>query len=118
MSERSSIVLPFDVAVGKTPGEHAGSLVRVGSANGHLIARAQGVRCEAVVHGGSEVHLRKRAAHFLERLFPTATDASRSGAGPDRTPAGFWISSAPKAWDSGDRMLHPDRERKRRLPGA
>jgi hypothetical protein len=52
------------VAVGKTPGEHAGSLVRVGSENGHLVRRTQAVRCEDVVHGGSEVHLRKRAARF------------------------------------------------------
>jgi hypothetical protein len=64
------------VAVGKTPGEHAGSLVRVGSEIGHLVRRTQAVRCEDIVHGGSEVHLRKRAARFLEQLYPTATSKS------------------------------------------
>jgi hypothetical protein len=64
---------PLMVAVGKTPGAHAGSLVRVGSENGHLVRRTQAVRCEDVVHAGSEVHLRTRAARFLERLYPTAT---------------------------------------------
>jgi hypothetical protein len=61
------------VAVGKTPGEPAGSPVKVGFENGHLVRRRQAVRREGFVHGGSEVHIRKRAARFLERLFPTAT---------------------------------------------
>ena len=65
MRARRSAVLLLDVAVGKTPGERAGSLVRVGSENGHLVRRTQAVRREGVVHGGSEVHLRKRAARFL-----------------------------------------------------
>src|SRR5215218_10261371 len=69
-------VLQLDVAVGKTPGEPAGSPVRVGSENGHLVRRTQAVRREGVVHDGSEVHLRKRAARFLERLFPTATSTN------------------------------------------
>jgi hypothetical protein len=71
-SARAPLLLA-SVAVGKTPGEHAGSLVRGSSENGHLVRRTQPVRCEDVVHGGSEVHLRKRAARFLERLYPTAT---------------------------------------------
>jgi hypothetical protein len=66
-------VLPLDVAVGKTPGEPAGSLERVGSENGHLVRRTQALRREDVVHRGSEVQLRKRAARFLEQLYPTAT---------------------------------------------
>jgi hypothetical protein len=73
-------VLLLDVAVGKTPGEPAGSPVRVGSENGHLVRRTQAVRREGVVHDGSEVHLRERAARFLERLFPTASDECESGA--------------------------------------
>jgi hypothetical protein len=64
------------VAVGKTPGEPAGSLVRVGSENRHLVRRTQPARRERTVHGGSEVHLRKRAALFLRRLFPTASSTS------------------------------------------
>jgi hypothetical protein len=36
--------------------------------NGHLVRRTQAVRREGVVDGGSEVHLRKLAARFLERL--------------------------------------------------
>jgi hypothetical protein len=66
------------VAVGKTPGELAGSLVRVGSENGHLLRRTQAVRRKGVAHGGSEVHLRGRAACFLTRLCPTATRTSGS----------------------------------------
>jgi hypothetical protein len=69
-------VLLLDVAVGKTPGEPAGSPVRVGSKNGHLVRHTLAVRHVDVVHGGAEVHLRKRAACFLERLYPTATDAT------------------------------------------
>src|SRR5919108_3145623 len=76
LQQRSSTVLDFDVAVGKTPGEPAGSVVRVGSENGNLVGHAQTVRREGVVHGGSGVHLRQRADRFLERLFPTATDDS------------------------------------------
>ncbi len=70
------------MAVGKTPGEPAGSLVRVGSENGHLVRRTQAVRCEDVVHGGADVHLRKRAARFLERLFPTASYVAWTEASP------------------------------------
>jgi hypothetical protein len=38
----------------ETTGEHAGSPLRVGSENGHLVRRTQAVRCEDVLHGGSE----------------------------------------------------------------
>jgi hypothetical protein len=72
------------VAVGKTLGEHAGSLVRVGSEIGHLVRRTRAVRCEDVVHGGSEVDLPKRAARFLERLYPTATGERNSAQDGDR----------------------------------
>jgi hypothetical protein len=76
------------VAVGKTPGEPAGSRVRVGSEIGHLVRPTQAARRERVVHRGSEVHLSKRAAGFLERLFPTASGERRStrfGPAPVRT---------------------------------
>jgi hypothetical protein len=73
-------MLLLDVAVGKTPGEPAGSLVSVGSENRHLVRRTQPPRRERTVHGGSEVHLRKRAALFLRRLFPTASDECECGA--------------------------------------
>jgi hypothetical protein len=42
--------------------------VRVGSENGYLVRRTQAVRREGVVHGGSEVHVRKGAPRFRERL--------------------------------------------------
>jgi hypothetical protein len=69
----SAALLEPPVAVGKTPREPAGSLVRAGSENDHLVRRTQPARRERTVHGGSEVHLRKRAAPFLGRLFPTAS---------------------------------------------
>jgi hypothetical protein len=78
---RERSLLPLWVAVGKTPGEPAGSLVRVGSENRHLVRRTQPARRERRVHGGSEVHLRKRAALFLRRLFPTASWTRSSDAG-------------------------------------
>ena len=53
---------------GKTPGKLAGSLVRVGSDNGHLVRRTEAVRRKGVAHGGSEVHLRGRTARFLTRF--------------------------------------------------
>jgi hypothetical protein len=88
-------VLVLDVAVAKTPGEHAGSLVRAGSENDHLVRRTQAVGWEDVVHGGSEAHLRKRAARFLERLYPTATDegsGDRSPRSPIRPQDGFRLN--------------------------
>ena len=60
--------------------ERAGWLVRVGSENGHVVRRIQAVRREGVVYRASEVHLRKRAARFPERLWPTATRGSGSEA--------------------------------------
>ena len=110
-------LLDSSVAVGKTPGEHAGSLVRVGSENGYLVRRTQAVRCEDVVHGGSEVHLRKRAARFLERLYPTATSTSstaglrswsspKAAAGAIRTALSQWAEEPSRA-PSGWRPLRP-----------
>jgi hypothetical protein len=49
-----------------------------GSENGHVVRRVQAVRRERVVHRASEVRLRKRAARFPERLYPTATVQSSS----------------------------------------
>jgi hypothetical protein len=60
-------------AVGKPPAEPAGSLVWMGSENGHLVRRTQPAPRERTVHRGSGAHLRKRAALFLGRLFPTAS---------------------------------------------
>jgi hypothetical protein len=78
------------VAVGKTLGEPAGLLVRVGSENGHLVRRTRAVRREGVVHGGSEVHLRKSAARSLERLYPTASREKEQRRSVDRAQAGAW----------------------------
>jgi hypothetical protein len=64
-------------------------LVRLDSENGHLVRHTQAVRCEDVVHGGSKVQLRKRAARFLERLYPTPTP--RSGSGGDGCPAALRV---------------------------
>src|ERR671910_2550149 len=72
------------VAVGKTSGERAGWLVRVGSEKGHVVRRIQPVRREGVVHRASEVHLHKRAARFPERLYPTASMQGGSGLADQR----------------------------------
>jgi hypothetical protein len=59
-SVRSSLLLLYSsispelvpsVAVGKTPGEPAGSLVRASSENRHLVRRTQPTRRERTVHG-------------------------------------------------------------------
>jgi hypothetical protein len=60
-------------AVAQTPGEAAGSLLRVGSEIGHLVRRERVVRRKVVPHGGSVVHFRERAARFLRRLCATAS---------------------------------------------
>jgi hypothetical protein len=100
-------VLLFDEAVGKTPGEPAGSIVRVGSESGQLVRRAETVHREGVAHGGCEVHLRKRAAGFLERLFPTASDERSTG----ESALGFhqfstpWSRRAAGRWLAGSRTV-------------
>jgi hypothetical protein len=82
------------VAVGKTGREHAGSLVRVGSENGHLVRRTQAVRCEDVVHRGSEVRLRNAlrvfSNGFIRQPHASSTCTSggwRRGASPASRPA-------------------------------
>jgi len=62
-------------AVAQTPGEAAGSLLRVGSEIGHLVRRERVVRRKVVPHGGSVLHFRERAARFLGRLCATASRA-------------------------------------------
>jgi hypothetical protein len=61
-------------AVGKTPGEPAGSLLRVGSEIGHLMRRGMSVRPDAVAHSRSDTQICERRAAFRRRLFPTASD--------------------------------------------
>lgn len=63
-------VLVSHEAVGKTPGEPAGSLLRVGSENGHLVRRKWVVRREVVAHGGPDAHVRKRAGVVSRTAFP------------------------------------------------
>jgi hypothetical protein len=63
-------VLLLDVAVGKTRGEPAESLVRVAPKTAIPVHRAQAFRREGVTHGGSEVHLRKSAAALSRTAFP------------------------------------------------
>jgi hypothetical protein len=68
-------------AVAQTPGEATGSLLRVGSEIGHLVRRELPARRKVVPHGGAGMHLRERAARFLERLYATASTIGES-AGP------------------------------------
>jgi hypothetical protein len=68
-----------DEAVGKTPGEPAGSLLlRVGSEIGHLMPRGMSVRPDAVAPSRPDTQLCERRAAFRRRLFPTASDGSGS----------------------------------------
>jgi hypothetical protein len=69
---RSALPLSRE-AVAQTPGEAAGSLLRVGSEIGHLVRRERVVRRKVVPHGGSVLHFRERAARFLRRLCATAS---------------------------------------------
>jgi hypothetical protein len=82
-------------AVGKTPGEPAGSRLGVGSEIGHLMRRGMSVRPDAVAHSRPDNQLCERRAAFRRRLFPTAFDGSRSEAQADRAPADFPNSSLP-----------------------
>jgi hypothetical protein len=77
-------VLASSEAVGKTPDELAGSVLWVGSEDGHHLRRAMADGCVLVALSLSGTHFRERAAAFPTRLFPTAS--SRSGsAGPLET---------------------------------
>jgi hypothetical protein len=103
---RGAALLGCMQAVGKTPREPSGSLVRVGSDNGQWSRRAEAVHREGVVLGGSEVYLRKRAPGFLERLFPTASMESSSDT-PDGAVARCWccwsLERVPLRWLPGVR---------------
>jgi hypothetical protein len=65
-------------AVAQTPGELPGSVVRVGSGNGHLVRRGRAVRREVVAHACSAMHFCERAASFPQRLYATASVLSRN----------------------------------------
>src|SRR5688572_20551350 len=69
---RDALLLVVE-AVAQTPGEATGSLLRVRSEIGHLVRRELPARRKVVPHGGSGMHLRERAAHFLRRLYATAS---------------------------------------------
>jgi hypothetical protein len=98
-------------AVAQTPGEAAGSLLRVGSEIGHLVRRERVVRRKVVPHGGSVLHFRERAARFLRRLCATASVLHSSqrlrGAG-----ASFMEGEGSPAW----RQSPPQVEHGRREP--
>jgi hypothetical protein len=68
------------VAVARTPGEAAKSLLGVGSEIGNLVRRERPVRGKVVPQGGFRMHLRGRAACFLRRLYATASARSDSHA--------------------------------------
>jgi hypothetical protein len=57
-------VLLLDVAVGKTPGELPGSVLRVGSENRQLLRRGRAVRRDVIAPVSSGVYFRERAAPF------------------------------------------------------
>ena len=78
LSRESQALPPSDEAVAQTPGELAGSLLRVGSENGHLIIRrAQGLRGDVAAYGSSGRHFLERAAPFQRRLCATASAEGR-----------------------------------------
>jgi hypothetical protein len=60
------------------PGEATGSLLRVGSENGHRIPREGPIRRDVVGDSCSGTRFRERAAAFLRRLCATATARCRS----------------------------------------
>src|SRR5918996_1349153 len=70
---------PSREAVAQTPGEAAGSLLRVGSENGHLVRRTRAARREVVAHGRADVHFLERAAASPRRLCATASRGRSSG---------------------------------------
>jgi hypothetical protein len=65
-------------AVAQTPGEAAGSFLRVGFEIGHRIRHESRVRPEVVRPSRSGGHLRDRAAAFPRWLYATASTTSRS----------------------------------------
>ena len=66
------------VAVGKTPDEPTGSVLRVGSEIGHLIRRAVADLRPVAEQATADRCLSERAAPFLRRLFPTTSSRSRT----------------------------------------
>jgi hypothetical protein len=79
-----------------------------GFQNGHLVRRTQAVRCEDAVHGGSEVHLRKRAARFLGRLSRQPHAKAGTTRGPTERPlfvhnAGASVQSKLADWTGTER---------------
>ena len=72
-------LLVFAEAVAQTPGEAAGSLLRVGSEIRHRIRHVKSVRSDGVAASLASGHLQERAATFPRRLYATATDKSSSG---------------------------------------
>ena len=72
MREREALLLPWE-AVAQTPGEAAGSFLRVGCEIGHRIPYARSIRPEVVTPSRSGGHLHDRAAALPKRLYATAT---------------------------------------------
>jgi hypothetical protein len=73
--------------VAQTPGEPAGSFLRAGSENGHLVHRAQFVHRAVVAHGWAGMSFRVRAAAFPKRLYATASVQCRREPIAHETPA-------------------------------
>jgi hypothetical protein len=79
----------LDEAAGKTPGEPAGSRLRVGSEIGHLTRRGMSVRPDAVAHSRPDTQLCERRAAFRRRLSrqpPTNPGARREPTAYPQTP--------------------------------
>src|SRR3954453_15621894 len=78
-SRRSSAPRPpWTEAVAQTPGELAGSFLRVGSQRGHLLRRTQRVSRPVVPHDSPGVYFRERGAAFPRWLCATASVLSAS----------------------------------------
>src|SRR4051794_37580032 len=71
-SRRRSLPLGTE-AVAQTPGELAGSFLRVGSERGHLLRRTQRVSRPVVPHDSPGVYFRERGAAFPKWLCATAS---------------------------------------------
>src|SRR3954462_13312124 len=65
-------------AVAQTPGELAGSFLRVGSERGHLLRRTQRVSRSVVPHDSPGVYVREREAAFPRWLCATASEGEAS----------------------------------------
>src|SRR5829696_3045633 len=74
------------------PGEPAGSLLRVGSENRHLVRRARLVRREVIAHGGPGVRFRERTARSLDGFVrqPPRQGTLVAAASVLRVAAGGW----------------------------